>query len=101
MSARVKSRFNNILLFQLYRLLNDQVNNDKLKPAQLLNVFLFLFFATKKDVNTSPQINVRTLKSFFFYFSTKTYVVGTQKNRLNETVLLIAQNICLDYWVRK
>ena len=28
------------------------------------------------------------------YFSTKTYVVGTQKNRLNETVLLGTQNIC-------
>ena len=28
------------------------------------------------------------------YFSTKTYVVGTQKNRLNETVLLSTQNIC-------
>ena len=27
-------------------------------------------------------------------FSTKTYVVGTQKNRLNETVLLSTQNIC-------
>ena len=52
MPARVLSRFNNILLFQLYRLLNDQVNNDKLKPAQTLNVFLFLFFAAKKDVNT-------------------------------------------------
>ena len=31
------------------------------------------------------------------YFSTKTYVVGTQKNRLNETVLLRTQNICLNY----
>ena len=28
------------------------------------------------------------------YFSTKTYVVGTQKNCLNETVLLSTQNIC-------
>ena len=28
------------------------------------------------------------------YFSTKTYIVGTQKNRLNETFLLSAQNIC-------
>ena len=28
------------------------------------------------------------------YFSTKTYVVGTQKNRLNEMVLLSTQNIC-------
>ena len=30
----------------------------------------------------------------FSYFSTKTYDVGTQKNRLNETVLLSTQNIC-------
>ena len=30
----------------------------------------------------------------FSYFSTKTYVVGTQKNCLNETVLLSTQNIC-------
>ena len=28
------------------------------------------------------------MKNLFSYFSTKTYVVGTQKNRLNETVLL-------------
>ena len=27
------------------------------------------------------------LKSIFFYFSTKTYVVGTQKNHHDETVL--------------
>ena len=27
-----------------------------------------------------------------FYFSTKTYVVGAQKNRLNETVLLNTKN---------
>ena len=32
-------------------------------------------------------------KKIFSYFSTKTYVVGTQKNRLNETVLLSSQNI--------
>ena len=31
----------------------------------------------------------------FSYFSTKTYVVGTQKNSLNETVLLSTQNTCL------
>ena len=33
-------------------------------------------------------------KIYFSYFSTKTYVVGTQKNRLNETVLESIQNIC-------
>ena len=39
------------------------------------------------------QLRVRTPK-IFSYFSTETYVVGTQKNRLNETVLLSTQNIC-------
>ena len=34
------------------------------------------------------------LENHISYFSTKTYVVGTQKNRLNETVLLGTQNIC-------
>ena len=33
-------------------------------------------------------------KIIFSHFSTKTYVVGTQKNRLNEMVLLSTQNIC-------
>ena len=33
-------------------------------------------------------------------FSTKTYVVGTQKNRLNKTVLLSTQNICSNWWIR-
>ena len=31
-------------------------------------------------------------KNSFSYFSTKTNVVGTQKNRLNEMVLLSTQN---------
>ena len=37
------------------------------------------------------------LENYFLNFSSKTYVVGTQKNRLNETVetvLLSTQNIC-------
>ena len=29
-----------------------------------------------------------------FLISAKTYIVGTQKNCLNETVLLSTQNIC-------
>ena len=33
-------------------------------------------------------------KKYFSYFSTKKYVVGTQKNRLDEAVLLSTQNIC-------
>ena len=33
------------------------------------------------------------IQNLFSYFLTKTYVVGAQKNRLNETVLLSIQNI--------
>ena len=40
-------------------------------------------------------------KNNFLILSTKTYVVGTQKNRLIETGLLSTQNICQELWVRK
>ena len=40
-------------------------------------------------------------ENYFSYFSTKTYVVCAQKNRLNETVLLTTQNTCFNWWVRK
>ena len=38
-------------------------------------------------------LQLRVGKKKSSYFSTKTYVVGTQKNRLNEMVLLSTQNI--------
>ena len=40
------------------------------------------------------QIRVCNQKIIRF-FSTKTYVEGTQKNRLDETILLSTQNMCL------
>ena len=36
------------------------------------------------------------LENSLLYFSSKTYVVGAQNNRLNETVLLGTQNTCLN-----
>ena len=40
---------------------------------------------------------IRVTENYFSYFSTKTYVVGTQKNHLDdETVLLSTQNTCLN-----
>ena len=36
------------------------------------------------------------LKKYFLYFSSKTYVVGNQNNRLNQTFLLTTQNTCLN-----
>ena len=41
------------------------------------------------------QIRV-VLEIYYLYFLSKTYVVGTQKNRLNEMVLLSTQNIYLN-----
>ena len=40
-------------------------------------------------------------KSVFLKIIFLMYVVGTQKNRLNVTVLLSTQNTCLNLWVRK
>ena len=80
----------------------------------------YLVFASSKDIGTdlpehllitdtistkisctcpytyaSPLVKSVYQKNIFSYFSTKqSYVVGTQKNRLNETVLLSTQNIC-------
>ena len=39
------------------------------------------------------SLRVHNKKIIFSYFSIKTYVVGTQKNRLNKKVLLSSQNI--------
>ena len=46
-----------------------------------------VFSTIFKPYNSGLQKRVRTGKPFFLY-STKTYVVCTQKNRLNETALL-------------
>ena len=51
-------------------------------------------------VTQAPRLEC-VLEKCFLYFSSKTYVVGTQKSRLNETVLLSTQNTCLNEWVRK
>ena len=43
----------------------------------------------------------RAYWKIIFFISHPKHVVGTQKNRLNETVLLSTQNTCLNKWVRK
>ena len=54
---------------------------------------------TATSLHTDLQIRVGIGK--LLSFSSKTYVVDTQKNRLNETVLLSTKNICLNRWIRK
>ena len=81
----------------------------------LINIFLYfitLYIIKLIIDNSNPEtislcINIAGLQirvrigKLFLYFSSKTYVVGTQKNRLNERVLLSTQNTCLNWWVRK
>ena len=56
-------------------------------------VFYAVFFLTFSLVlRLRPPDKSAIVELFFFYFSPKTYVVGTQKNGLNETVLLSTQN---------
>ena len=52
---------------------------------------------TEEDVEINrPSDKSAYFENYFLYFSSKTYVVGTQKNRLNETVLLSTQNTRLN-----
>ena len=57
----------------------------------LLLAELCYSFTTMNDVNLYHRDRSLSLK-LFSYFSTKTYVMGTQKSRLIETALLSAQN---------
>ena len=58
--------------------------------VMVLNLGLTTFFSQR----FSPLVkSVYQFFLFFSYFSTKTYVAGTQKNRLKETVLLRIQNM--------
>ena len=45
-------------------------------------------------INGQVLVKSAYQEKLFSYFSTETNDVGTQKNRLNETVLLSTQNIC-------
>ena len=64
----------------------------------LITDFGFLCSVDRYEVmytygHVSQDFRVRN-ENLISYFSTKTYVVGTQKNRLNETVPLSTQDIC-------
>ena len=56
--------------------------------CQFIRSAVFLTTWIRPLVSSAYQKNV-----VVFYFSTKTYVVDTQKNHLNETVLLSTQNM--------
>ena len=61
-----------------------------------IELLIFLIQLAQQSCNKVPGLkrSVRT-RNYFSYFSTK-YVVCSQKNRLDETVLLNTQNLCLN-----
>ena len=75
-----------------------QLGDASIEVAELLrtgeSLSSGLFFTKYDDYMTSYRkypiafMLEWVMKEYFFYFSIKTYVVGTQKNRLNETILL-------------
>ena len=95
---------------------NKVILSNISKPSKLDRIF-YLFHIIPSTIRIWVKITKSTLRhtpnfiktsrfecvfeNKFSYFLTKTYVVGTQKNRLNETVLLSTQNTCLNWRVRK
>ena len=57
---------------------------------------IFKLYHDLRDLLDDIFYTRSVIKNEFTYFSTKTYVVGAQKKRLNETVLLSTQNKCLN-----
>ena len=45
------------------------------------------------NYNSCKPLDKGVIKFYFSYFSAKIYVVGTQKDCLNKTALLITQNL--------
>ena len=77
-------------------------NNVLLSLLHKVTKSMALYFVpvSQSTGGSGLQLRVRIGK-LFSLFLIQSYVVGTQKNCLNETVLLSTQNTCLNYWVRK
>ena len=80
--------------------LGSRVKHSTTEP--LCSLYVLFTHTTKlkgktycNDLNGASRLEC-VLENYFLYFSSKTNVVGTQKNRLIETVLLSTQNTCLN-----
>ena len=52
-------------------------------------------------ISSMQGLKIKVCNKKISYFSAKTYVVGTQKNILNETVLLSTPSKCLNVRIKK
>ena len=74
--------------FSIFAIEYQQINMNIITPV--LFIYEFQIFNNYGPTYWFPFLKEANL---FSHFSNQTYVVGTQKNRLNETVLLSTQNI--------
>ena len=71
---------------------STKIDQNRTWPLELkIEIFL-------NDISlaTGQYIIQYAFSNDFSFFSTEAYIVGTQKNRLNETVLLSTQKTCLN-----
>ena len=73
----------------------------------------FFYFSVNAKLNQTKDIHAKmqgkyiienkilSSKLLIFFFSSEIYVLGAQKNRLIETVLLSTHNICFGWGIRK
>ena len=71
----------------------NRKNNVFVKITEFIEVFVLTTFMFVTHVNRR-FVKSAYQKTIYLISQPKTYVVGTQKNRLDETVLLRTQNIC-------
>ena len=76
---------------------NREGSGNTLHMCRFDLVFTGHFYNVQKS--TRPPVGNRKL--VFLFLNQNIYVVGSQKNHLDETVLLSTQNTCLNGWPRK
>ena len=105
----VKTQMNNVAFHQDLHCLQRQTRSAIVICDPILNVYTndhpdltvstlmeFGIWSPKgKESNITGQVGACNQKTIFLILN-KTYVVCTQKNRLNETALLSAHNLCLN-----
>ena len=63
-----------------------------LSPDKFYNISYFIIF-TSTNISNECELKIN------FLINQNMHVVDTQKNRLNETVLLSTQNMCLKQYI--
>ena len=84
-----------IILFEI----ENREDPDQTASEEICSKILNVYSILNGPIDRPPKSAY--WKTVFFISHQKTYVLGTQKNRLNETVLFSTQNTCKNSWVRK